>query len=104
MSDKNAGVRIQIRLMGQNYEKLLEIADRYGMSINSLTSFVIGQWLDQHENHASLREKMNEQLIDTTVKHFSSEDQMTQMLNNPIMTQLMSGILEKAVNDAVKKA
>jgi len=104
MSDKNAGVRIQIRLMGQNYEKLLEIADRYGMSINSLTSFVIGQWLDQHENQASLREKMNDQLIDTTVKNFSSEDQMTQILNNPIMTQLMSGILEKAVNDTVKKA
>lgn len=103
MSDK-AGTRIQIRLMGQNYEKLLEIADRYGMSVNSLTSFIVGQWLDQHENNASLRDKMNDQLIDTTVKHFSSGEQMSQMLNNPIMAQLMNGMLEKVMSEAMKKA
>jgi hypothetical protein len=100
----NTGTRIQIRLMGQNYDKLLEIADRYGMSVNSLASFVIGQWLDQHENNASLREKMNDQLIDTTVKHFSSGDQMTQVLNNPVMAQLMSSMLEKVMNETMKKA
>lgn len=103
MSDK-AGTRIQIRLMGQNYEKLLEIADRYGMSVNSLTSFIVGQWLDQHENNTNLRDKMNDQLIDTTVKHFSSGEQMSQMLNNPIMAQLMSGMLEKVMSEAMKKA
>jgi hypothetical protein len=103
LSDKTA-TRVQIRLMGQNYEKLVDISDRYGMSVNSLASFIIGQWLDQHENNASLREKMNDQLIDTTVKHFSSGDQMTQVLNNPVMAQLMSSMLEKVMNETMKKA
>lgn len=94
--------RIQIRLNTKNFDKLQDISDRYGMSVNSVVSFIVGQWLDQNDNNASLRDKMNEQMIDTTVKHFSSGEQMSQMLNNPMMSQLMNGLLERVANEAVK--
>jgi len=94
--------RIQIRLNMKNFDKLQDISDRYGMSVNSVVSFIVGQWLDQNDNNASLREKMNEQMIDTTVKHFSSGEQINQMMSNPMMSQLMSGLLEKVTTEAIK--
>lgn|SRR5690606_5025491 len=94
--------RIQIRLNMKNFDKLQDISDRYGMSVNSVVSFIVGQWLDQNDNNASLREKINEQMIDTTVKHFSSSEQIHQMLSNPMMSQIMNGFLEKVTNEAIK--
>lgn len=81
---------------------LQDIADRYGMSVNSLASFIIGQWLDQHDNNAQLREKMNDQMIDTTIKHFSSGEQVSQLMSNPVMTQVLNELLGKVANEAVK--
>nr|WP_010891063.1 hypothetical protein [Geobacillus stearothermophilus]BAA06242.1 ORF1 [Geobacillus stearothermophilus]BAA06246.1 hypothetical protein [Geobacillus stearothermophilus]BAA06268.1 unnamed protein product [Geobacillus stearothermophilus]prf//2102242A ORF 1 in cryptic plasmid pSTK1 [Geobacillus stearothermophilus] len=40
--------KIQIRLTEENDKKLREIAERYGMSINSVASFIIGKWLDEN--------------------------------------------------------
>jgi hypothetical protein len=103
MSEKIPTQRLQIRLANENYDKLQKMADRYGVPVNSFVSLIVGQWLDQNENTLQLREKMNDQLIDTTVKHFSSEDQMTQILNNPVMAQLMSSMLEKVMSETMKK-
>jgi 2-phospho-L-lactate guanylyltransferase (CobY/MobA/RfbA family) len=40
--------KIQIRLTEENDRKLREMAARYGMSINSVASFIIGKWLDEN--------------------------------------------------------
>lgn len=40
--------KIQIRLTDENDKKLREMASRYGMSINSVASFIIGKWLDEN--------------------------------------------------------
>lgn len=40
--------KVQIRLTEENDQKLREMAERYGMSINSVASFIIGKWLDEN--------------------------------------------------------
>lgn len=40
--------KVQIRLTEENDRKLREMAARYGMSINSVASFIIGKWLDEN--------------------------------------------------------
>lgn len=38
--------RMQLTLSSGNYEKLRVLADRYGVSANSLITVIVGLWLD----------------------------------------------------------
>lgn len=38
--------RMQLTLSGSNYEKLRSLADRYGVTANSLITVIVGLWLD----------------------------------------------------------
>lgn len=51
--------RVQIRLSETNAKRLEELANRYGMSMNSLIAFVLGQWLDNtYDLKDSVRDKL----------------------------------------------
>jgi len=52
--------RMQIRLSKFNVDRLNEISERYGMSSNSLVSYIIGVWLD---NNFDLKDQMREKMI-----------------------------------------
>lgn len=38
--------RMNITISSVNYEKLQALADRYGVTANSLITVIVGQWLD----------------------------------------------------------
>lgn len=44
--DNMSNKRVQIRISETNYERLADLSKRYGISVNSIVSFLTGQWLD----------------------------------------------------------
>ena len=58
--------RMQIRISQKNYDRLEEMADRYGISPNSMVTFVVGQWLD---SVYGLKEKMTTEMLQSLMKN-----------------------------------
>ena len=54
MTDKK---RVGIVLSASIYDKLKLVAKRYGMTVNSLMAYILGQWADSF----GLKEKMTDQ-------------------------------------------
>lgn len=52
--------RINVRISDDLYNKLNEIAERYGTTVNSMIATVLGQWADTQYN-------LKEQLIEAIV-------------------------------------
>lgn len=44
--------RMNITISFANYEKLQNLADRYGVTANSLITVIVGQWLDNMDEKA----------------------------------------------------
>lgn len=51
--------RVGIVLNSSIYEKLQLVAGRYGMTVNSLMAYILGQWADNFD----VREKMTERVM-----------------------------------------
>ncbi|QYR21137.1 hypothetical protein KZ483_26090 [Paenibacillus sp. sptzw28] len=94
--------RIQVRFNKQTFDRLQSLSDRYGIPVNSVVSFIVGQWLDQNDSNMQMREKINNQLLDSTAKQLSSGDQFAQLLGNPIFAQMMHQMLNEVADKAVK--
>ena len=58
--------RMQIRISQKNYDRLEEMADRYGISPNSMVTFVVGQWLD---SVYGLKEKITTEMLQSLMKN-----------------------------------
>lgn len=54
--------RVGIMLNASIYDKLQFIAGRYGMTVNSLMAYVLGQWADSFD----LKEKMTNEVLKET--------------------------------------
>jgi hypothetical protein len=54
--------RVGIMLNASIYAKLQFIADGYGMTVNSLMAYVLGQWTDSF----NLKEKITDKVIQET--------------------------------------
>ena len=81
---------MQIRLSKTNMQRLQDMAGRYGMSANSLVSYILGQWLD---NNYDLKDKMREQMFSI----FASEDKLEKVFASPIFAEMMGGIVREMV-------
>lgn len=55
------GVRVGIRLNQDVDKRLQQYADNYGMTKNSLITFILGQWVD---NNIKVKEQVLKQLSD----------------------------------------
>lgn len=58
--EKSNKRRFPLRINEENAKKLDEMAERYGMSVNALVSFIVGQWLD---NNYDLKDYAREKMI-----------------------------------------
>ena len=56
MTDKK---RVGIVLNSSIYEKLQFVAGRYGMTVNSLMAYILGQWADNFD----IKEKMTDRVV-----------------------------------------
>jgi len=54
--------RVGIMLNASIYDKLRFIAGRYGMTVNSLMAYVLGQWADSFD----LKERMTDEVMKET--------------------------------------
>ena len=59
MTDKK---RVGIVLSSSIYDKLQFVAVRYGMTVNSLMAYILGQWADSFD----VKEKMTDKVIQET--------------------------------------
>lgn len=74
--------KVQIRLTEENDRKLREMAERYGMSINSVASFIIGKWLDENYD---LKDRILKGFADSQEKVLErvAKQVVEELLNNP---------------------
>lgn len=69
----------------ENYEKVEEMAKRYGITVNSFMAFIIGQWIDQnYETQNAMSEMVNQFL--------SSPDDL---FKNPQLFEMVKEILKE---------
>ncbi|GIO25346.1 hypothetical protein [Oceanobacillus sp. J11TS1] len=84
MSEQKKKRNFPLRINEPNAKKLEEMADRYGMSINSLVSFIVGQWLDSNYDLKDYaREKMIPAIAD------KMEPEFEKMISNPQFLEMM---------------
>lgn len=89
--------RLQIRLSERNASRIEEMADRYGMSVNSMVSFIVGQWLDNnYDLKENLREKQMEIVQETANKTWA------EIMNDPEKFEWMKNMFEIRIEDETK--
>lgn len=54
--------RVGIVLNASVYDKLQLVAGRYGMTVNSLMAYILGQWSDSFD----IKEKMTDKVVQET--------------------------------------
>ncbi len=65
--------RVTCRIAKHNYERLEAMAERYGVSLNSLMSIIIAQWLDT--NH-DLKDKVIASLTAEMASRMTGEEKL----------------------------
>lgn len=81
MSEKK---RIQLTLSKENYDKVEEVADRYGITPNSYIAFIVGQWVDSNYN-------VEKAMADSVDDLFSSPEDL---LSHPQLLEMIKEILK----------
>lgn len=93
--EKNSKRRFPLRINEENAKKLDDMADRYGMSVNALVSFIVGQWLD---NNYDLKEYAREKMIPAIAEKM--EPDLETLLSNPQVLEMVKDIaLSGSKND-----
>lgn len=80
--------RMQIRLSKTNVERLNDMANRYGMTANSLVSYIVGHWLD---NNYDLKDKMREKVFSA----FDSDEKLEKLFSNPVYVDMMASLIRE---------
>lgn len=74
--------KIGIRLNDDVYKRLSEIADRYGMTKNSLISYILGQWIDNNYDLKDRVQKVAEDLLGRSL----SDDVLEQAIKSVLIS------------------
>lgn len=87
--------RVSVTLSQENFNKLEECAERYGITVNSFMAFVLGQWVDFNYQ--------NQQVLSGMVDEFLSSPE--DVLNNPNLLNMVKEILkdDKEFKKALKE-
>lgn len=88
--------RITFRVSDVNVAKLEELADRYGMSVNSLVGFIVGQWLDSHYD-------MKDRVLEKLVKESLDEQKIARLVDNPMFNEIVKEVIESMAKVEVQK-
>lgn len=78
--------RFHVTISKDNFDKLEEASDRYGITVNAFCAFILGQWVDMNYNMENVMAEKVENLFSDPEKLFS----------NP---QLMDMVKEILAND-----
>jgi hypothetical protein len=86
--------RISVAISSDNYAKLEDLSERYGITSNSVMAFIIGDWLDKNYNQQILMSEMVNKVLS------SPED----VFNNPNLLEMVKEILkdDKEFKNALK--
>ncbi|WP_429845591.1 hypothetical protein [Brevibacillus sp. FIR094] len=83
--------KIHLQLNDRNAERLKEMSERYGMSLNSLVAYILGQWLDN-----------NYDLKDRVIDKMASEGKVDKLFENQAFSNLFSGLMKEAMLEGMK--
>ena len=86
MGSEGGKKKLQLRLNERSMVRLEEMADRYGMPINSLISYIIGSWLDTNYD---LKDKLRESLAK------QSQEVAINLINNPEQLLMLQGLFSE---------
>ncbi|WP_103110989.1 hypothetical protein [Brevibacillus reuszeri] len=84
---ENSKKKLQVRLSDYNQQRIEEMAERYGMTLNSLVAYIVGSWLDANYD---MKDRANRVLKE------SSEEIAQTILADPKMIQVMMEIFSGA--------
>ena len=56
--------RVGIILNSSIYDKLKFVASRYGMTVNSLMAYILGQWADSFDSKEKMTDKVVQELAE----------------------------------------
>lgn len=72
--------RVGIQLNESVYDKLQNVADSYGMSVNGLMAYILGQWVD---TNYGLKDRISEKLMAEMVKTIQNPE------SNPLADKMI---------------
>lgn len=75
---------VGIRLNENVYDKLQTIADRYGMTVNSLMAYILGQWADSNFD-------MKDKLADKVIEQMANKSMDIE--NNPVAKKMVEEMM-----------
>ena len=79
--------RVGIQLNESVYDKLKEVAGRYGMTVNSLMAYILGQWSDSNYD---MKERVTQKFIQEIAKEAMNKEK------NPMVEKILKEMaLEK---------
>lgn len=82
------------RLSEEAYERLEEMAKRYGISINVLCAYVVGSWLDE-------KQRTSERFLQAVVEKYADDRGFAQYLENPVYRRLLTDLMREALQATV---
>lgn len=65
--------RVSFRVSDNTYEKLENLSERWGMTINALVAYIVGRWADENYD---LQDKLIDRMTPT-------DEQVTKLFDNP---------------------
>lgn len=93
--------RVTFRVSPGTLEKLEDIVQRYGISINALCSYVIGRWVEENSN---LQEKMMEKLAGTMIEETVIDKMLSHPMYERIIGESVKAGFENSLKTVIKKA
>jgi predicted DNA-binding protein len=88
--------RLTVRMSESTYKKLEVMSERYGMPVNSIISFIVGQWLD---NHYDLKEKVAE-----TLSHKVLDELLENMMTHPAYMNFLDKLMQRELGKENEKS
>lgn len=76
--------RVSVHLSLENVKKVEDLSDRYGIALNSVMAFIIGDWLDKNYNSQIVMSEMVNQVLSSPDDFFS----------NPQLLEIVKDILK----------
>ena len=86
--------QIKLRLSARNQERLEEMSERYGMSLNSLVAYILGSWLDSNYD---MKERT------ANILKEGSQQAAEKMLADPSALEMMFKLFSEVSGDEEKK-
>ena len=85
--------RVTFRVSAETMKKMETIAERYGISINALCSYVMGRWVEENDD-------LHDRVLDKFAKVMVDDSTFDRMMENPLYRKLLEDIARVAFEKA----